>query len=125
MRRHTFSGYDYEAEYGYARAVQAGDTIYVSGTTARGDDLSKDVFEQATSALALIASALAELDSGLDDVVRTVAYLRSMEDAPLLARAHREAFGKARPASTMVEVARLSPDEARVEIEVTAVRRNG
>ena len=36
-------------------------------------------------------------------------------------RAHGEAFGESRPASTLVQVAALTPDTARVEIEVTAV----
>jgi enamine deaminase RidA (YjgF/YER057c/UK114 family) len=36
-------------------------------------------------------------------------------------RAHGETFGASRPASTLVQVAALTPASARVEIEVTAV----
>jgi enamine deaminase RidA (YjgF/YER057c/UK114 family) len=53
--------------------------------------------------------------------VRTVVYIRDMADAHHVARAHREAFGGQRPASTLVQVSALTPDAARVEVEVTAV----
>jgi len=36
-------------------------------------------------------------------------------------RAHGETFGASRSASTLVQVAALTPASARVEIEVTAV----
>jgi enamine deaminase RidA (YjgF/YER057c/UK114 family) len=38
-----------------------------------------------------------------------------------IARVRGETFGGSRPASTLVQVAALTPDQARVEIEVTAV----
>ncbi len=44
-------------------------------------------------------------------------------DHPLdsIARAHLESFGEIRPASTVVQVAALTPALALVEIEMTAV----
>jgi enamine deaminase RidA (YjgF/YER057c/UK114 family) len=54
-------------------------------------------------------------------VVRTVVYVIDMTDAPLVARAHAECFGTIRPASTLVQVAGLTPSTARVEFEVTAI----
>jgi enamine deaminase RidA (YjgF/YER057c/UK114 family) len=53
--------------------------------------------------------------------VRTVIYVIDMADVPHIARAHQEAFGAVRPASTLVQVAALTPAAARIEIEVTAV----
>jgi enamine deaminase RidA (YjgF/YER057c/UK114 family) len=44
-----------------------------------------------------------------------------MADAHHVARAHCETFGAARPASTLVQVAVLTPAKALVEIEVTAI----
>ncbi len=52
---------------------------------------------------------------------RTVVYVVDMADAPLVAQAHLEAFGRVRPASTFVQVAALTPTTARVEVEATAV----
>jgi enamine deaminase RidA (YjgF/YER057c/UK114 family) len=54
-------------------------------------------------------------------VVRTGIYIVDMADLDLVARAHAEAFGAIRPASTLLQVAALTPARARVEIEITAI----
>ena len=115
------SDYPYEDEYGYSRAVRAGNQVFVSGTTARSDQLSGDAYVQARAALVMVAEALAAAGARMDDVVRTVVYLVDMADEPLVARAHSECFGAFRPASTLVQVVGLTPKQARVEIEVMAV----
>lgn len=68
-----------------------------------------------------MADALSELGSGLDGVVRTVAYVTDMADSALVARAHREAFDGIRPAATMVHVVALLEPRMKVEIEAYAV----
>ena len=73
------------------------------------------------AAIATVAAALDQAGAKLRHVVRTVVYVRDMADADQIARAHLEAFGKSRPASTLVQVAALTPETALVEIEVTAV----
>jgi enamine deaminase RidA (YjgF/YER057c/UK114 family) len=121
MRTNISSGYDYEDAYGYSRAVRVRDMVFVSGTTARAPHLAGDAYVQAKAALATIGEALAEAGASLADVVRTVAYVIDMADMPQVARAHAEAFGSVKPASTLVQVSGLSPASARVEFEVTAV----
>ena len=120
-RQRVRSGYPSEDEYGYSRAVRAGDTVFVSGTTARGEDLSLDTAGQLAAALRIVAEALAQAGATLDDVVRSTVYLRDLDDGSAIEPVHRAAFAVALPASTLVEVSRLSPEAARVEIEVTAV----
>lgn len=115
------SGYPYEDTHGYSRAVRVGAQVFVSGTTARGPDLEGDAYAQARAVLAIVADALARTGAELRHVVRTVVYVTDMADAPLVAQAHAEDFGTVRPASTLVQVAGLTPPTARVEIEVTAV----
>jgi len=117
------SGYPFEDEYGYSRAVRVGDQVFVSGTTARPPHLDGDAHAQAQAraALELVADALTQAGAGLRHVVRTVVYVVDMADAPLVARAHLEAFGRGRPASTLVQVSALTPATARVEVEATAV----
>jgi enamine deaminase RidA (YjgF/YER057c/UK114 family) len=115
------SGYGFEDSYGYSRAVRVGDQIFVSGTTARPPDLDGDAYLQAKAILAIVEAALAEAGAELRHVVRTVAYVTDLADQDHIARAHREAFGAVRPASTLVQVAGLTPSTARVEIEVTAI----
>ena len=107
--------------YGYARAVRVGDQVFVSGTTARSPHLEGDAYSQMMGAIAVVAAALGEAGAELRHVVRTVVYLIDMADAHHIARAHGETFGAWRPASTLVQVAALTPASARVEIEVTAV----
>ena len=122
MTRTTISsGYPFEDTYGYSRAVRVGNQVFVSGTTARAPHLDGDAYAQMTGAIATIAAALREAGAELRHVVRTVVYVVDMADAPLVARAHHEAFGAVRPASTLVQVAALTPASARIEIEVTAV----
>jgi enamine deaminase RidA (YjgF/YER057c/UK114 family) len=121
IRTNISSGYAFESEYGYARAVRVGDHVYVSGTTARSPHLEGDAYKQMKGAIALVAEALAGSGAELRHVVRTVIYILDMLDTHHVARAHREAFGESRPASTLVQVAALTPASALVEIEVTAI----
>jgi enamine deaminase RidA (YjgF/YER057c/UK114 family) len=121
IRTNFSSGYRYEDVYGYARAVRVGDQVFVSGTTARAPHLDGDAYEQMMAAIATVAAALGEAGAELRHVVRTVVYVLDMADIHHVARAHEETFGQSRPASTLVQVAALTPISARVEIEVTAI----
>lgn len=119
-RSTILSGYASEADYGYSRAVRVGNTVYVSGTTARGADLQQDVYVQAKAALAIVEEALIEAGAALSHTVRTVAYVTDMDHMDAVAQAHREAFADCRPASTIVQIQALSPKEALIEFEITA-----
>jgi enamine deaminase RidA (YjgF/YER057c/UK114 family) len=120
MRQNVSSGGPFENVYGYSRAVRVGDHIHVSGTTARPPDLDGDAYRQARAALLIIENALRDVGSSLDAVVRTVTYVTDIDEAELVARAHREVFGDVRPAATLVQVTGLLGG-ARVEIEAYAV----
>jgi enamine deaminase RidA (YjgF/YER057c/UK114 family) len=121
IRTNISSGYPLEGTYGYSRAVRVGDQVFVSGTTARPPLLDGDAYEQMTGAIETIAAALSEVGAELRHVVRTVVYVVDMADVDHIARAHQKTFGAFRPASTLVQVAALTPASARIEIEVTAV----
>jgi enamine deaminase RidA (YjgF/YER057c/UK114 family) len=122
LTRTSFSsGYPFEDAYGYSRAVRVGNQIFVSGTTARAHHLDGDAYGQMIAAIATVSVALGEAGAELRHVVRTVVYVLDMADIPQVARAHEETFGQSRPASTLVQVAALTPSSARVEIEVTAI----
>lgn len=111
--------------FGYSRAVRVGDVVKVSGTVATDEDGGVhgegDLYEQAAYALRKIGRALEALGASLDDVVRTRLFVVDIDDWEGLARAHGEAFGDVRPATTMVEVSRLILPEYLVEIEAEAV----
>jgi len=121
IRTNVSSGYPFEDVYGYSRAVRIGNQIFVSGTTARDRDLDGDAYQQMVAAIATAAAALGEAGAELRHVVRTVVYVLDLADVHQIARAHEETFGRSRPASTLIQVAALTPATARVEIEVTAV----
>ena len=117
-RRIATSGAEWEDRYGYRRAVRVGDWIAVSGTTAPG----ADAYAQAQAAFQIALAALEELGGGAADVVRTRMYVVDIaRDAEAVGRAHREAFGAAPPAATLVEVRALIGPDLLVEVEVDAV----
>ncbi len=124
-RRRISSGSPYEPKIGFSRAVRAGDTVYVSGTVAWGEDGrlvgEGDVYAQAKQAIANIEKALIEAGASLNDVVRTRIYLIDISRLEEAARAHGEAFGEVRPASSMVEVSALAEPQILVEVEAIAV----
>lgn len=120
-RMRVGSGYAFEDTYGYSRALRVQDHVFVSGTTARAPALDGDAYVQAKAILSIIEGALAEVGARMQHVVRTVVYVIDLADQDHISRAHREAFGTVRPASTLVQAAGLMPSTARVEIEVTAV----
>ncbi|MGH9350772.1 MAG: RidA family protein [Terriglobia bacterium] len=124
-RSKIFSGTPWEPMVGYARAVQAGEVVYVSGTT--GTDPSGkvlapgDAYAQTQQAIRNIENALKRLGLGLEHVVRTRIYLTEIDRWQEVAKAHAEFFGEIHPATSMIGVQRLLDPEMLVEIECTAV----
>lgn len=125
QRRHISSGSTFERDIGYARAVIDGDWIFVSGTTGfdyRSGMIAESVTAQAEQCIKNIGEALGEAGSSFEEAVRVRYIFPDASDFepcwPLL----REAFGKARPAATMIS-AGLADPRMKIEIEVTAKRR--
>lgn len=119
IERHV-TGSEFEQEFGYARAVRAGPFLLVSGTTPTPDALERDFHGQFISAASRVEQSLAALGGTLANVVRTVVYVRDLSEIHEIASAHASVFGQHPPASTVVEVSRLAPHAALVEIEATA-----
>jgi enamine deaminase RidA (YjgF/YER057c/UK114 family) len=124
-RSKIFSGTPWEPKVGYARAVQVGDSVFVSGTT--GTDPSGkvlapgDVYQQSVQAIRNIESALTRLGLSLEHVVRTRIYLTDISRWEEAAKAHAELFGEVHPATALIGVSRLVDPEMLVEIEADAV----
>ena len=119
-----------ERRYGYAQAVRVGDTVYVSGQIARGEDgeLSGpgEMAVQLRAGYANIARALAPFNASLSNVVEEVLYVTDIAAASRAAgEVRHEAYGVAEGepievASTLVQVVALAHPELLVEIRCTA-----
>ena len=122
-RRHARSGSPYEDTIGFSRAVRVGSTVSVSGTAPVWPDghVDPDPATQARRCWEIVVAALAELDAGVADVVRTRQYIVGPDVAEEVGAVHGEVFGDVRPASTMVVVAGLLDPRWVVEVEADAV----
>lgn len=125
-RRHVSSGGPWEARAGYSRAVVAGDSCFVSGTTDAGADGRSthpgDVAGQADAILGIIDRALDEAGFSIADVVRTRMFVTDIARSSEVLEVHRRWFGDVRPAASMVAVAALIDPSLLIEIEVDAHR---
>jgi enamine deaminase RidA (YjgF/YER057c/UK114 family) len=125
VSRRVGSGTPWEPVVGYSRAVAAGDHIWVSGCTGQVDGRvvdPGDAYAQTREAIANVASALEQLGASLSDVVRTRMFVTDISRWQDYARAHGEAFGDIRPATSMVEVSALIDPAMLVEVEADAFR---
>lgn len=123
-RERISSGAKWETIVGYSRAVKVGDRIYVTGTTALGDDGELvgigDAYQQAKQSLRNIEKALQRLGAGPEHVVRTRMFVTDISRWEEYGRAHGELFHDIMPATTMVEVSRLIDPQMLIEIEADA-----
>ena len=119
----------WKAAVGYANGVLAtGRTIFVGGQIGwNGDQVfeSDDFVAQVHQALTNIVEVLKEADAGPQHLVRLTWYVTDKQEylsrLKEVGAAYREVVGKHFPAMTLVQVADLIEDRAKVEIEATAV----
>lgn len=122
-RKCASSGSKWEPLMGYSRAVRSGNVIAVTGCVGINADgtYSKSVGDQAARSLAIIRAAIESLGGKLEHVIRTRMYVTDVTKWEEVARVHGSVFGEIRPATTIVEVARLIDTDALIEIEADAI----
>ena len=124
VRKNISSGSPWEGTIGYSRAVRIGNIVEVSGTTAMdGDKLvgEGDIYAQTKFILQKIEAALTEAGASLAQVIRTRIFTTDISQWEKIGNAHGEMFGNIKPATTMVEVAKLIDAKHLVEIEASAI----
>jgi len=124
-RMNIASGAKWEPIVGYSRAVRVGPWIVVAGTAAvdeQGDVVSPgDAYTQAIWILRKLEATLKDAGAKLNHVVRTRIFVTSIDDWEAVGRAHAEFFRDIRPATTLLQVARLIDPDMVVEIEADAI----
>ncbi len=108
----------------YSQAIKAGGMVFVSGQIpidpADGNLAGAGIGEQTERVLRNLAAILAAAGSGMDKVVKTTVFLKSMGDFAAMNEVYAKAFPAPPPARATVEVARL-PKDVLVEIDVIAL----
>ena len=127
MRTNWSSNTFWEESFGYSRAVQIGNAIEVSGTTALEDDKVigvGDVTLQAEYIIKKIEHTLVEAGFSLKDVVRTRIFMTDISLWEEVAKVHSYLFEDVMPACTLLEVSKLIDPDLLIEIEATAIKED-
>lgn len=116
--------------FSQATTIEAtGKLVFVSGMTARRPDGSiagiGDIEAQTRQVIENIKSAMEEAGGTLDDVCRVDVYIRNMEHFDLIHKVRSEYFKPPLPASTMVEITKMTSPDYLIEINAIAVLPNG
>jgi len=110
----------------WSNCMRVGDTIWLSGFTARADDLktilgADDACEQARVIFTRVKHCLEAANASMSDVVNMTIYVTDMADNKAIWEARREFFSGDFPCSTLVQVAALGHPDIKVEITCQAV----
>ncbi|MCM8712124.1 RidA family protein [Clostridium sp. SYSU_GA19001] len=107
----------------YSQAIKAGSFVFTSGqipvNPATGELLS-DIKEATAQSLNNVKAILEEAGTSLDKVVKTVVFLRDMNDFAAMNEVYAKYFPENAPARSCVQAAKL-PKDAVVEIEAIAL----
>ena len=108
----------------YTDAVRFGNLLFISGMMAV-DAQNKligegDVVVQARAVFNNLKRALEAEGGSFSDVLKVTVYLQNIEDRAKINPVRQEFFGDARPASALVEVAKLAIPGLLVEVEAIA-----
>lgn len=114
---------------GYANGIEArGRTVYVAGQIGWNAEQrfeTDDIAAQVEQALRNTVAVLAEAGAGPEHIVRMTWYVVDkrayLAAEKAIGAAYRAVIGRHYPVMTLVQVADLLEDRAKVEIETTAV----
>ena len=102
-----------------------GKLVFISGMTARRADGTiagvGDIEAQTRQVCENIKAAVEAAGGTMDDICRVDVYVRNMEHFDKIHKVRREYFGSPPPASTMVEVTKMTSPDYLIEINAIAV----
>jgi reactive intermediate/imine deaminase len=116
--------------FSQATTIEArGKLVFISGMTARRPDGSiagiGDITVQTRQVCENVKAAVEAAGGSLADVVRVDVYVRNMEHFDAIHAVRREYFKPPLPASTMVEICKMTSPDYLIEINAIAVLPNG
>lgn len=107
----------------YSQAVKVGNMIYTSGQLPldpeTGELVTGDIKKAASRSLLNLKAVLEAAGSSLDKVVKSVVFVKNLDDFAAINEVYAEFFTKNQPARSCVQVAKL-PKDALLEIELVA-----
>ena len=132
MEKKTYPLYYAGKKQRFARSVVVDNLVFLSGCSGRtietGEVSSDNVKEQMIVALDKIRGGLEEAGSSMENIVKTVIYLKNLEDYPTMRKTELEYYQKHAPllvedppASMFMQVISLSKPNMLIEIDVVAI----
>lgn len=110
----------------YSQAVEAGNLIFTSGMIPIDPETNElvtgDITVQAERAIKNLIALLKAAGSGAENVVKTVVFIKDMNDFTKVNEVYAKYFTGDFPARSCVEVARL-PKDVLIEIEAVALKK--
>jgi 2-iminobutanoate/2-iminopropanoate deaminase len=112
--------------FSHATTIAAqGKLVFISGMTARHPDGVitgiGDIEAQTRQVCENIKAAVEAAGGSMDDICRVDVFVRNMEHFDLIHKVRREYFKPPAPASTMVEVCKMTSPDYLIEINAIAV----
>ena len=112
--------------FSQATMIEArGRLVFLSGMTARRADGSiagiGDIEAQTRQVCENLKAAVEEAGGAMSDICRVDVFIRNMEHFDIIHKVRREYFAAPAPASTMVEICKMTSPEYLIEINAIAV----
>lgn len=108
----------------YSQAIEVNGMVFTSGqipvNPATGE-IAEGAEAQAEQALKNVAAVLEAAGTSMEQVVKTVVFIKNMDDFAKINAVYAKFFDGAYPARSCVEVARL-PKDVLIEIEAIATK---
>ena len=108
----------------YSQGVKVGNLLYTSGqlaiNAATGEFINDDIKKATAQSLDNVKAILEEAGTSLDKVVKTLVFLKDMNDFADMNEVYSKYFNTNPPARSCVQAGKL-PKDALVEIEVIAI----
>src|ERR1700760_1252017 len=116
--------------FSHATAIEArGRLVFISGITSRRADGSiagvGDIEAQTRQVCENIKAAVEAAGGTMDDICRVDVYIRNMEHFEAIHKVRAQYFKPPLPASTMVEVTKMTSPDYLIEISAIAVLPQG